>query len=227
MAENTMTLAGTKLAEEGRIDALRLTAFRTNDPADRQAYFEAASKWFQDRHYRSIEAQGLVERAFRDGDVEHWRGLVKSLKAKLAQQDRREYEVGVQIAIGTEIEIAAVEAKLATAEQALKPFSDASAAVTDYAQTVIKEEKVWLIKSGAETYWSGRTAVSFVLDIDDAVRFARFEDAERVRSWIISDTNPDLAKAVAAISWQVLMDHQGEEGGTFATAVCGNKGDHD
>ncbi|ODT60978.1 MULTISPECIES: hypothetical protein [Paracoccus] len=49
-----------------RIDKLRLKAFRTNDAADRQAYFDAASKWFQDRHYRDMEdadaARALRER---------------------------------------------------------------------------------------------------------------------------------------------------------------------
>lgn len=41
-------------SEEARIDDLRLKAFKTNDPIDRKAYFEATSKWFQDRHYREI-----------------------------------------------------------------------------------------------------------------------------------------------------------------------------
>lgn len=37
------------------IDALRLKAFRTNNDADRKAYFDAASKWFQDDIYRRMD----------------------------------------------------------------------------------------------------------------------------------------------------------------------------
>lgn len=40
--------------EEKRIDTLRIQAFKTNSNADRQAYFDAASKWFQDRHLRAL-----------------------------------------------------------------------------------------------------------------------------------------------------------------------------
>jgi hypothetical protein len=42
---------------EREIDALRLKAFETNAPSDREAYFKATSKWFQDRHYRYMAAQ--------------------------------------------------------------------------------------------------------------------------------------------------------------------------
>ena len=48
------------VVEEERIDQLRLTAFRTNSHEDRQAYFEAASKWFQDRHYRRMNHERVV-----------------------------------------------------------------------------------------------------------------------------------------------------------------------
>jgi hypothetical protein len=44
-------------AVEREIDALRLKAFRTNALSDREAYFMATSKWFQDRHYRYMAAQ--------------------------------------------------------------------------------------------------------------------------------------------------------------------------
>src|SRR5690242_6855105 len=43
-------------AEEDRIDRVRLAAFKSNDASDRQSYFDAASKWFQDRHYRRLAA---------------------------------------------------------------------------------------------------------------------------------------------------------------------------
>ncbi|WP_285536011.1 hypothetical protein [Brucella sp. NBRC 12950] len=42
--------------EEFAIDKLRFRAFHTNNEADRQAYFDAVSKWFQDRHYRRMDA---------------------------------------------------------------------------------------------------------------------------------------------------------------------------
>ena len=37
---------------EQAIDAMRLKAFATNAPADREAYFAATSEWFQDRYSR-------------------------------------------------------------------------------------------------------------------------------------------------------------------------------
>ncbi len=47
-----------ELTEE-QIDRLRLVAFKSNAYDDRQAYFEAASKWFQRRHYRADAAELL------------------------------------------------------------------------------------------------------------------------------------------------------------------------
>lgn len=41
-------------ADEQEIDRLRLQAFKTNSAEDRSAYFNAVSKWFQDRHYRRM-----------------------------------------------------------------------------------------------------------------------------------------------------------------------------
>ncbi len=45
----------------------------------------------------------------------------------------------------------------------------------------------WLIETGANppTYWSGRRVDEFVTDSNDALRFARFVDAERVRCWLL------------------------------------------
>lgn len=37
------------------IDALRLKAFMTNGDADRKAYFDGASKWFQDEVFRRMD----------------------------------------------------------------------------------------------------------------------------------------------------------------------------
>lgn len=43
--------------EEFAIDKLRFRAFHTNSDTDRQAYFDAVSKWFQDRHIRRMNAE--------------------------------------------------------------------------------------------------------------------------------------------------------------------------
>lgn len=47
----------------------------------------------------------------------------------------------------------------------------------------------WLIElpriSGVSSYWDGRGVDTFVLDPNDAVRFDRQEDAERVASWLV------------------------------------------
>lgn len=50
-----MTEQSSLLPEQ--IAELQLKAFRTNLPEDRQAYFDAASKYFQDRHYRAMERE--------------------------------------------------------------------------------------------------------------------------------------------------------------------------
>lgn len=60
-----------------------------------------------------------------------------------------------------------------------------------------RDETAWLIESGAGTYWSGRDPIHFG-PLDEACRFARQEDAERVRCWLIMHTNRDLANAVRA-----------------------------
>lgn len=53
--------------EEKRIDTLRIQAFKTNSNADRQAYFDAASKWFQDRHLRALSpAEPAQDEQWRD-----------------------------------------------------------------------------------------------------------------------------------------------------------------
>lgn len=51
-----------------------------------------------------------------------------------------------------------------------------------------ESETGWLIESGATTWWDGRNAgdyATFTADPNDAVRFARFEDAEVVRCWLL------------------------------------------
>lgn len=58
--------------QEETIDELRLQAFRTNSDADRQTYFNAVSKWFQDRHYRRMDAErALSSQPVADGLPTH------------------------------------------------------------------------------------------------------------------------------------------------------------
>jgi hypothetical protein len=49
------------------------------------------------------------------------------------------------------------------------------------------EELAWLIETGDHKYWNGRhaNADGFTSDPNDAVRFARFEDSERVIYWLM------------------------------------------
>lgn len=44
----------------------------------------------------------------------------------------------------------------------------------------------WLIE-GDGNYWDARGIKSFTTDVNEAVRFARFEDAERVKHWILQE----------------------------------------
>lgn len=54
--------------EEFAIDKLRFRAFHTNSDADRQTYFDAVSKWLQDRHYRRMDAdRALSSQPVADG----------------------------------------------------------------------------------------------------------------------------------------------------------------
>lgn len=46
---------------EEHIDELRLLAFKTNDPDDRKAYFDAVSAWFQQRHTRPLAASSTPQ----------------------------------------------------------------------------------------------------------------------------------------------------------------------
>lgn len=45
----------------------------------------------------------------------------------------------------------------------------------------------WLIE-GAGVYWGGRSLENFTPDLEEAVRFARQVDAERVLYWILPAT---------------------------------------
>jgi len=61
---------------EAEIDRLRLVAFATNSLIDRNAYLEAAAKWFNNRHYR--------DKAYAE-QLDHWRHEVGKLHS---QSDR-------------------------------------------------------------------------------------------------------------------------------------------
>lgn len=50
------------------------------------------------------------------------------------------------------------------------------------------DETAWLIENGRQEWWDGRAAGSkayFTKDHSEAMRFARFEDAERARCWLL------------------------------------------
>lgn len=50
----------------------------------------------------------------------------------------------------------------------------------------------WLIETAQNTYWDGKQTgddANFVAIANDAVRFARFEDAEVVRCWLLEKVN--------------------------------------
>lgn len=49
------------------------------------------------------------------------------------------------------------------------------------------QESGWLIETGDHKYWNGKHADQdgFTHDPNDAVRFARFEDGERVIHWLM------------------------------------------
>lgn len=53
----------------------------------------------------------------------------------------------------------------------------------------------WVIETGRTTYWDGRQAgrnAHFTGDPDEAMRFARFEDAERARCWLLEEQSAML-----------------------------------
>lgn len=57
--------------------------------------------------------------------------------------------------------------------------------------TTDKREAGWLIETARQTYWDGRQigdGATFVSDPNEAIRFARFEDAEIARCRLLEDT---------------------------------------
>lgn len=68
---------------------------------------------------------------------------------------------------------------------------DLAMTLTQQAATAIntKADFGWLIETGDHKYWNGRhaNADGFTHDPNDAVRFARFEDSERVIYWLMRE----------------------------------------
>ena len=65
------------------------------------------------------------------------------------------------------------------------------------------DETGWLIETGARTWWDGRQpgiSATFTSDASEAIRFARFEDAERARCWLLEP----IAKTLSSTEhlWQ-------------------------
>jgi len=56
-------------------------------------------------------------------------------------------------------------------------------------------KSVWLIE-GAGVYWCGRSPDDFQNKTEEAVRFARQEDAERVLGWIVPEQMRRLCRTV-------------------------------
>lgn len=60
----------------------------------------------------------------------------------------------------------------------------------------------WVIElPGMPTYWDGRGADTFSYKHEQAVRFARKEDAERVLAWVISQQRRDEGARVSEHGW--------------------------
>lgn len=60
------------------------------------------------------------------------------------------------------------------------------------------EQRGWVIEAGASPnlYWDGRAVNSFKEDHLEAVRFSRFEDAERVRCWLLLKEQGMLCRSI-------------------------------
>ncbi len=83
--------------------------------------------------------------------------------------------------------------------------------VADYIDGVVRRrfvrmqdhEPCWLIESaspqGVPQYWDGHRNDCFTIDPNEAVRFARFEDAERVRGWMLSEPIRNHCRSVQHI----------------------------
>lgn len=74
----------------------------------------------------------------------------------------------------------------------------------------------WLIE-GASVYWGGRSPDYFVSNIDDAVRFSRYEDADRILGWII----PQQMRILCRVAEHVWVEAGGNKAVTiFYCDLC-------
>jgi len=66
-----------------------------------------------------------------------------------------------------------------------------------------KPQTCWLIETARQTWWDGRKVgeyASFTDKPGDALRFARFKDAERVRCWLLErQSGPDVLRSTEHI----------------------------
>ncbi len=66
-------------------------------------------------------------------------------------------------------------------------MSDAMEDEKQLSNGMSKRETGWLIETGDHKYWNGKHADAdgFTHDPNEAVRFARFEDGERIVHWLM------------------------------------------
>jgi hypothetical protein len=60
--------------------------------------------------------------------------------------------------------------------------------LSDIMATAGRDETAWLIENGRQEWWTGRTVgdeAQFTSDPNDVIRFARYEDAETARCWLL------------------------------------------
>ncbi len=72
-------------------------------------------------------------------------------------------------------------AKLDELSRRLQSLGERTGSMTERDTTAF----AWLIEGAGPHYWDGRSPTSSTTDPNEAVRFSRFEDAERVRSGLI------------------------------------------
>lgn len=109
-----------------------------------------------------------------------------------------------------------------------------TAGVTDLGGAAPREACVWLIEarwSSAPLYWSGRSGQfdcrqdrdAFDPDVNWAVRFARRQDAEQVRGWVIHPAVRDLCASVEHLWYSSEKETDGNQG-TGSEASVRNRG---
>lgn len=77
-----------------------------------------------------------------------------------------------------------------------------------------ERQTAWVIETAQGEYWNGRAVghdarSAFVKDIDEALRFARKEDAEIVRCWLFGMPGQGLGWALRSMEHIWLGDDEG------------------